>query len=359
MKYESLLSNDVFRTPSSVGKIIRSRAPVRLGLAGGGTDVEPYVSRFGGVVLNAAIDRYCYASIRRRDDSVLRINCSDLGFDEEADVAQAADLSEASLFARAAIAELGLARSGFGIQTSSDVPPGTGLGSSSTILVALLHALSHFTSDGILEKYELAERAIRVERQKLGFQGGKQDQFAASFGGFNLIEFLISGETVVHRLRLADSVVRELEHNLVLCFTGVRRASSQIISQQQRRIEAGSPSAIAATDALKENAIKLWRSLSRGDVAAMGPLLHEAWEAKRQLADEVSNDHIDRMYRLALESGAAGGKVSGAGGGGYLMLYAGLGKRDRLVSRLEREGYDVRHVRFEPEGACSWDVALT
>jgi D-glycero-alpha-D-manno-heptose-7-phosphate kinase len=244
---------------------------------------------------------------------------------------------------------------GVDLWVHSDAPPGSGLGSSSTLVVALIGALSRWLSKP-LTSYEVAELAYRIERKDLGLAGGMQDQYAAAFGGFNFIEFN-RDSTVVNPLRVPTDVLRELEYRLLLCYMGQTRQSAHIIERQTAAYVEGKPQVVEALHDLKRQTLEMKKALLLGDVDGIGELLHEAWEKKKLLDEGISNSRVDRLYRLARREGAIGGKMPGAGGGGYFLLLTRFEKKARVAAALEKQGGQVVPFQFERQGLQTWAAA--
>jgi D-glycero-alpha-D-manno-heptose-7-phosphate kinase len=333
--------------------LIRARAPLRISFAGGGTDVSPFPEREGGLVLNATINRYAYCTLRPRADDTITIHSFDYGSSVEL-VPQEALVFDGKLdLAKAAIQRLvGPDAGGFDLLLHSNAPPGSGLGASSAMMVALVGVLKEF--GGVpLTDYELAEEAHTIERDQLGIRGGRQDQYAAAFGGFNFIE-LHADHVVVNPLRVAPDVVLELEHNLLLCYTGTTRQSDHIIDDQMSRFEAGNSDAVEGLRAQKELAVKLKDALMQRHLGDVGSLLDTAWQTKKLLSTRISNERIDGLYTEARAAGALGGKVAGAGGGGYLLLYCCHDRKHEVAKRMQELGATVSDFAFEPSGLRTW-----
>jgi len=338
--------------------IVRARAPLRLGLAGGGTDVSPYSDLHGGLVMNATIDRYAHATVDESPDG--RIEFHALDHVESGDWgAGVTPQGEGSLrlmsgaFARVVRDYLGGRAPAIRIRTYSDAPPGSGLGSSSTMMVAIVTALADYFALGLGE-YEIAHLAFEIERRDLGLSGGKQDQYAAAFGGFNFMEFHRDDRVIVNPLRIKPWVSAELEASLVLYFTGVSRASAHIIDEQIRNVEAGAAKSLDAMHRLKEEAVVMKESLLKGDLRRFAEALQAGWLAKKQMASSINNPHIDAIERIAVAHGAQATKVSGAGGGGFVMFYCAPHDRIRLSRALLAEGGSIMDFHFTAEGAIAW-----
>jgi D-glycero-alpha-D-manno-heptose-7-phosphate kinase len=339
---------------------VRARVPLRLGLAGGGTDLSPYCDEYGGAVLNTTIDRYAYAFIKPSEDGRIHFRAPDL----EADEVIAADfeaLASAGLRLHAGVMAHMMRRSGEGrieplcVTSYVDAPPGSGLGSSSALVVALVEAFTAWLG-APLGPYDVAHLAYEVERVDLNLPGGKQDQYSATFGGTNFIEFFASDRVIVNPLRVPPAVLNELETSMVICFTGVSRNSEQIISEQQRRMGAPADVALESLHRLKSDALEMKQALLHGEIQAMARILNRSWAAKKQTATGISNGRIEELYELAFRNGACGGKVSGAGGGGFMMFIAPPDHRIQLVRALNAAGANAGPVHLTSHGAESWSL---
>lgn len=334
---------------------LRAKAPLRVSFAGGGTDVEPFPSSEGGAVLSATIDRYAYGSLVPRTDGQISVESLDLGLSMEFAAGQPVELDGELDLVKAAISRLGQTeRDGYELYLRSSAPPGSGLGSSSTVMVALVGLLSQ--RYGLqFDDYEIAHFAWSVEREDLGMRGGLQDQYAAAFGGFNFIEFH-GDSVVVNPLRVPEDTVNELEHNLLLCFTGRTRASDGIIADQTARVVGGETETMEGLRAQKVLASEMKRALLRNRLNEFGELLGSAWEQKKRMSPRITTGYIDEAYALALEHGAIGGKVTGAGGGGYMLMYCEFNKKHKVALAMEKLGVRVDEVAFEPRGLTTWKV---
>ncbi|GAB3789164.1 dehydrogenase [Dyella agri] len=340
--------------------LVRARAPLRLGLAGGGTDVSPYCDVYGGQVMNVTIDKYAYAVVKdgQKDQVTFQgidvdisesHHCDDLKLDGGMRLAK-------GVYARIVRDFLGGRGRPVDVKTFSHAPPGSGLGSSSTMVVALVQAFAEFFQLPLGE-YEVAHLAYEIERKDLGLAGGKQDQYAAAFGGFNFMEFYAEERVIVNPLRVKDWVWAELEASLVLYFTGVSRASADIIDQQSRNIGEQKQSSIDAMHRLKTEAVQMKESVLRGDLTAFGKTLMAGWEAKKQTADCITNPLIESVEQLAYANGARAAKVSGAGGGGFIMFVCDPEHRIPLVRALTSQGGSVMDFHFTQHGATSWRIS--
>ncbi len=339
--------------------IIRSKAPLRIGLAGGGTDVSPYSDIYGGAILNATISLYAYASIKPREDGKIVINAIDrnetIGFTSEEQLPINGKLDLAKGVYNRIVRDFIKKPLSFEINTYVDAPPGSGLGSSSTLVVAILGAFVEWLKLPLGE-YDIAHLAYVIEREDLNMAGGKQDQYAATFGGVNYMEFYANDKVIVNPLRIKSKFLNELEHNLVLFYTQTSRLSSEIIQQQADNVNAKKSSSIDAMHQLKEQSILMKEAILRGEVDNIGKILHDGWMHKKQMADGISNASIDAIYEAALQSGATGGKISGAGGGGFMIFYAPYIHKYELIRKLSALGGTVMNYNLTTEGLTTWTI---
>jgi D-glycero-alpha-D-manno-heptose-7-phosphate kinase len=333
--------------------LIRAKAPLRISFAGGGTDVPPFPAREGGLVLNATINRYAYGTLRPREDDTIEIHSHDFGMSAQFGVHEPMVFDGNLDLAKAAIRRFaGRESRGFDLLLHSNAPPGSGLGSSSAMMVALIGVLKELRGLPVTD-YELAELAHSIERDELGIKGGRQDQYAAAFGGFNFIE-LHGDHVIVNPLRVPEDVMLELEHNLLLCYTGTTRKGDHIIEDQTNRFEAGDSDALAGLRAQKELAVEMKNALLQRRLGDFGELLHTAWEAKKRMSTRISNPRIDELYAAAREAGAVGGKVTGAGGGGYVLLYCRHDRKHEVAARMIELGATIDEFAFELLGLRTW-----
>ncbi len=337
---------------------IRARAPLRLGLAGGGTDLSPYSDRFGGAVLNITINRHAYAFVEPSADGRLHFSAQDIEIEESFDSDPAACVG-ARLAIHAGVYRRMMAQFRGGeplplrITTSTDAPPGSGLGSSSSLVVALVEAFRALL--GLpLGLYDIAQLAYEIERKDLGLAGGKQDQYAAAFGGVNFIEFLAGDRVIVNPLRVSGAILNEFESSLVTCFTGVSRRSERIIEEQQQRMVSAVGDAMAGLDQMKQDAIEMKLALLTGRTAGIAEILNRSWLAKKRTAGGISSDLIERLLAAAMANGARAGKVSGAGGGGFMMFLVPPEGRTRFIRAMNVVGGDAAPVHFSHGGVESW-----
>lgn len=340
--------------------IVRSRAPLRLGLAGGGTDVSPYCDRYGGAVLNVTIDLYAYTIIEPTEDGRVRFTASDIDGSFDADVASIMEIAEPLILHRAVYRRIMTEFNGgrplaCHITTFCDAPPGSGLGTSSTMVVSLVKAFVEWLNLPLGE-YEIAHLAFEIERQDAGLEGGRQDQYAATFGGVNFMEFHPDDRVIVNPLRIKNWIISELETSLVLFNSGVSRSSASIIRQQTDNLVAHSGTTLEAMHAIKEDAFRMKECLLKGDFAGFAGCMRQGWEAKKRLADKISNRHIDQVHDAAMRAGAQAGKVSGAGGGGFITFLVAPTRRVEVIRALSREEGRVMTCHFTRHGTEGWKI---
>ena len=333
----------------------RAKAPLRVSFAGGGTDVPPFPEQEGGLVLSAAINRYAYGSLTPRGDDKIRIESVDFGLDETYGVGEEMIFDGKLGLVKAAIGKLGGAgHAGYDLFLHASAPPGSGLGSSSTMMVTLIGLLKDFHRLPLTD-YEIAELAYTIEREDLGIKGGHQDQYAATFGGFNFLEFH-GDHVIVNPLRIPDDVIHELEHNMLLAYTGRTRQSDGIIDDQTQRFTGGEQAAVEGLRMQKELAVEMKNALLRRRLDDFGDLLGRAWEYKKKLSPRISTSFIDDAYEEAIKQGALGGKVTGAGGGGYMVFFCPFQVKHKVADRLIEMGASVPEFEFAQEGLTTWHV---
>lgn len=339
--------------------IIRSKAPLRIGLAGGGTDLETYSDRYGGAVLNATISMYAYATIQTRDDGRIVIHALDRNIELNTPMAEEITLKE-GLYLHAGVyhrivKEFIKKPLSFELTTLVDAPPGSGLGSSSTLVVAILGAFTEWLRLPLGE-YDIARLAYEIERIDLKMAGGKQDQYAATFGGVNFMEFYKDNKVIVNPLRINESYLNELSYNLILYNTEVSRLSTQIIETQQRNVLEHRSSSIEAMHGIKEQAVRMKEALLRGEFEKIGAILDFGWHHKKKMAAGITNPYLDEIYATALQAGATGGKISGAGGGGFMVLYCPDNTRWNVIRALQRFGGQVMRYDYTTKGLTTWRI---
>jgi D-glycero-alpha-D-manno-heptose-7-phosphate kinase len=342
-------------------KIIRARAPLRLGLAGGGTDVSPFSDEHGGFVLNATIDLYAQTIIEPRADGRVLLIAADreesAEFQEGSQVTDSEPLRLHKGIYRRIVRQFNDGRPlSLKLTTYADAPAGSGLGTSSTMVVSMLQAYSEWLQLGLGE-YEIAHLAFEIERLELKLAGGKQDQYAAAFGGVNFIEFGADDKVLVNPLRVKDWLISELEASTVLYYTGQSRQSAHIIQQQIDNTRSGKVSSVEAMMALKQDAVAMKEAILRCDLLRYAQILGRSWGAKKKMAEGITNAEIDAVYDATMAAGALAGKISGAGGGGFMMFFVPPERRMRVLRELERFPGEVMNFHFTLEGARSWTLA--
>jgi D-glycero-alpha-D-manno-heptose-7-phosphate kinase len=339
--------------------LIRSKAPLRLGLAGGGTDVAPYSELYGGTILNATISMFAYATIEPRQDGKIVLNSIDKNENYEFPAADSLiidgnlDLHK-GIYNRV-VKDFVKKPIAFKLSTYVDAPPGSGLGTSSTLVVAILGAFAEWL--GLpLGEYDLAHLAFEIEREDLNMAGGKQDQYAATFGGVNFMEFFKDDKVIVNPLRIHDKYLDELAHNLILYHTETSRLSSRIIEQQSQNVMKKNIRTIEAMHKLKEQAIMMKEAILKGELDKIGEILDFGWQYKKHMASGITNPFIDEVYETAIKNGATGGKISGAGGGGFMFFYCPGLTRSNVVEALKKFGGQTKRYEFTSKGLTTWTI---
>lgn len=339
--------------------IIRSKAPLRLGLAGGGTDVSPYSDTYGGLVLNATINLFAYCTIEETNDNKIEIIAADLKQKEvfpssnKLPINGTLDLHK-GVYNRV-IKDFHLTNLSFKITTYSDAPAGSGLGSSSTMVVCILKAFIEWQKLPMGD-YELARLAYEIERKDLMFSGGKQDQYAAAFGGFNFMEFMQNDVVIVNPLKMKRWIVDELESSMLLYYTGASRSSAKIIDEQTANAKKGNIQTIESLHKIKQSAIDMKRCLLVGDIQGFAKILKDAWEDKKRLASSISNPMIEEVFDVAYSSGAIAGKVSGAGGGGFITLIINPIDKCKVSEALNKLDGKIIPFQFKDDGTHGWTI---
>ena len=342
--------------------IIRSKAPLRLGLAGGGSDVSPYSDTYGGLILNATINLYAYCTIEETKDNLITINGYDSGCFKTFVNKNILDIDgEASLIKgvyNRIQKEYPFETSGFKITTYNDAPAGSGLGTSSTMVVCILKCFVDWLSLP-LGDYEISRLAYEIERKDLGLSGGKQDQYAATFGGFNYMEFLQNDIVIVNPLKVKRWIVDELEASMLLYFTGRSRSSAAIIDEQRKNTMSGNTVAIEAMHCIKQSAVDMKLAVLKGDMTAFSNILGKGWEDKKKMASAISNPVIQEAFDIATAAGATAGKVSGAGGGGFIMFCVEPTRKKEVINALGKLDGFVMPFNFVEGGAHGWKIYST
>ena len=340
--------------------IIRSRSPLRLGFGGGGTDIESFYAKYGGSVLNATIDLYACCTIKPKNNGKIKFLASDLQEYFECDLTNYID----------PIGDLKLHKAVYNhivknyndnkpiahkVVTYCDVPAGSGLGSSSTLVVSIVKAYAELLSLSFGD-YDISRIAYEVERVDLGMKGGKQDHYAATFGGFNFMEFYKDDKTIINPLRVRRWIVSEFEQSLILYNTGTSRESSKIISEQDRSVSHNSQKTIEAMLQIKQEAINFKEYLLKGNFDAIANSIQKGWQAKKKVANSITNNSIDRIYNKAMDAGAMAGKISGAGGGGFFMFLTRPSNRMQILRALSKEDGQIYPCHFVESGSTSWVI---
>jgi D-glycero-alpha-D-manno-heptose-7-phosphate kinase len=352
----------IFKFNNNIVMIIRSKAPLRLGLAGGGSDVSPYSDEYGGIVLNATINLYAYCTIEETDNGHIIIQSYDSNCNESFPVSQSLPIDGKALLIKGVynriVRDFGMIPVSFKITTYNDAPAGSGLGTSSTMVVCIVKAFVEWLSLP-LGDYEISRLAYEIERVDLRLSGGKQDQYAATFGGFNYMEFLKEGIVIVNPLRIKRWIVDELEASMLLYFTGASRSSAKIIEEQQKNTSQGNKEAIAVMHKIKQSAVDMKLELLKGNMDGIVDILRDAWENKKKMASHISNPIIQEAMDVAIENGARAGKVSGAGGGGFIMFMVDPVKKKAVERALsELDGYTMP-FQFSEGGVHGWKIYPT
>lgn len=339
--------------------IYRSKAPLRIGLAGGGTDVSPYSDLYGGAILNATISLYAHATIEPIEETKIILRAVDRNEEEQYDWSKQLPINSKLDLLKGVYNRVqkdhGIKEQGFRLSTYVDAPAGSGLGTSSTLVVAVLGAFAEMLRLPLGE-YDMAHYAYEIERNDLALAGGKQDQYAATFGGVNFMEFYNENKVIVNPLRVKQQHLFELENNLLLYYTSTSRESAEIIKKQSRNVTDKKESSIDAMHQLKQQAQRMKEALLRGKLNEIGEILDFGFEQKRQMAEGISNPLMEDIYTTAKKAGATGGKISGAGGGGFMIFYCPGTTKYNVIKSLENFGGRHRNYQFVEHGLQTWTV---
>lgn len=330
--------------------VIRGRAPLRISFGGGGTDVAPFCEEQGGAIIGSTINKYAYCSIVPRDDDQIVVHSLDFDMTVKYNTNENYVYDGKLDLVTAALKAMDI-KQGCEVYLQCDAPPGSGLGTSSTVMVAMLTAMSRWKGE-MMDAYAMADLAYQVERLDLKIDGGYQDQYASPFGGFNFIEFHGRNNVVVNPLRIKKDIIHELQYNLLLCYTGKVHVSANIIKDQVSNYEKQDP--FKAMCEVKALSYALKDELLKGNLHSFGKLLDYGWQSKKRMSNKISNPQIDELYAEALKAGAMGGKLLGAGGGGFLLLYCPYNVRHKVAARMEQMGGQLTDWNFELRGAQSW-----
>ena len=339
--------------------IYRSKAPLRIGLAGGGTDVSPYSDVYGGAILNATISLYAHATIEPLDEKKIIIEAIDRNESEEYDWTSELPINGHLDLLKGVYNRIqkdyGMKGQGFRLSTFVDAPAGSGLGTSSTLVVAIIGAFTEMLKLPLGE-YDMAHYAYEIERNDLHLAGGRQDQYAATFGGVNFMEFYDDDKVIVNPLRVKQQHLFELENNLLLYYTSTSRASAEIIKKQSRNVTERKEKSIEAMHHLKQQAQMMKEAILKGKLDKIGEILDYGFQQKRLMAEGISNDLMEDIYLTAKAAGATGGKISGAGGGGFMIFYCPANTKYKVIGSLEKFGGRHRRYQFTEHGLSTWTV---
>lgn len=339
--------------------IYRSKAPLRIGLAGGGTDVSPYSDMYGGAILNATISLYANATIEPIPENKIILEAIDMNeqleYDWNKELPVDGKLSLLKGVYNRIQKDYGINLTGFRLSTFVDAPAGSGLGTSSTLVVAVIGAFTEMLRLPLGE-YDMAHYAFDIERNDLGLAGGKQDQYAATFGGVNFMEFYGDDKVIVNPLRVKQQHLFELENNLVLYYTSTSRESAEIIKKQSRNVTENKEKSIDAMHQLKQQAQMMKEALLKGKLNDIGEILDYGFRQKKQMAEGISNPLMEDIYDSAKKAGATGGKISGAGGGGFMIFYCPANTKYKVIQSLEKFGGRHRSYQFTEHGLKTWTI---
>jgi D-glycero-alpha-D-manno-heptose-7-phosphate kinase len=339
--------------------IYRSKAPLRIGLAGGGTDVSPYCDLYGGAILNATVSLYAYANIEPVSENVIILNAIDrkeeqrFEWTDKLPVNGTLDLLKGVY--NSIQSRYGVPLTGFRLSTSVDAPAGSGLGTSSTLVVAVIGAFAEMLRLPLGE-YDIAHLAYEIERNELNMAGGRQDQYAATFGGVNYMEFFADDKVIVNPLRIKQQYLFELENNLLLYYTSTSRESAKIIEKQRMNVTEKKNKSIEAMHQLKQQAQMMKEALLKGRVHEIGDILDFGFRQKKEMAEGISNPLMEEIYSAAKNAGASGGKISGAGGGGFMIFYCPGNTKYSVIEALASFGGQCRNYQFVDHGLTTWTI---
>jgi D-glycero-alpha-D-manno-heptose-7-phosphate kinase len=335
----------------------RSKAPLRIGLAGGGTDLDTYCNKFGGYVLNTSISLYVHCTLEEIDDKKIIFEATDLEQNITLESSNYLSLNgNMDLYKgiyNKIIKDFDIKPLSFKLTTYSDVPSGSGLGGSSTLVVAIIKTFTEWLNLPLGE-YDIARLAFDIEREDIGIVGGAQDHYAATFGGFNFMEFYDNKRVIVNPLRVKNWIVDELEESMILYFTNITREASQIEKEKKKLLD--DETSLKAMHEVKEDATLMKEYLLKGDIRKFSEILGKSWESKKRVSVSISNSEIDRVYDLAMLHGAYSGKVSGAGGGGFMFFMINPTKKLQLIKELNKQQGEVINFHFVKDGTKGWKI---
>ena len=339
--------------------IYRSKAPLRIGLAGGGTDVSPYSDTYGGAILNATISLSANASLEILSEKIIILEALDRNETQQFDWATSLPIDGTLDLFKGVYnriqKDFPFTINGFRLSTYVDAPAGSGLGTSSTLVVAIVGAFVEMLKLP-LGDYDIAHLAYSIERDDLQLAGGKQDQYAATFGGVNFMEFYDGDKVIVNPLRIRTEYMHELANNLVLYFTATSRESATIIKEQVKNVNEKNEKSIEAMHLLKEQSKRMKESLLKGMLNDFGEILDFGFQQKRKMAHNISNSNIEAIYDAAKYAGATGGKISGAGGGGFMIFYCPGNSRYNVIKALNTFGGEIKNYTFTKYGLTTWTI---
>lgn len=339
--------------------IYRSKAPLRIGLAGGGTDVSPYCDLYGGAILNATVSLYAYANIEPIDENAIILNAVDRKEEERYEWTDKLPVNGKLDLLKGVYNSIqrryGVPLSGFRLSTSVDAPAGSGLGTSSTLVVAVIGAFTEMLRLPLGE-YDIAHLAYEIERNELDMAGGRQDQYAATFGGVNFMEFSADDKVIVNPLRIKQQYLFELENNLLLYYTSTSRESAKIIEKQKLNVKEKRDKSIEAMHQLKQQAQMMKEALLKGRVHEIGDILDFGFRQKKEMAEGISNSLMEDIYSAAKNAGATGGKISGAGGGGFMIFYCPGNTKFAVMEALAAFGGHCKNYQFVDHGLTTWTI---
>jgi D-glycero-alpha-D-manno-heptose-7-phosphate kinase len=339
--------------------IYRSKAPLRIGLAGGGTDVSPYSDLYGGAILNATISLYAHATIEPLDENKIFLEANDRNESEEFELQKELPVNGHLDLLKGVYncitRDYGPVKCGFRLTSFVDAPAGSGLGTSSTLVVAIIGAFTEMLRLPLGE-YDIAHYAYEIERKYLNLAGGKQDQYAATFGGVNFMEFYADDKVIVNPLRIKQQYLFELENNIVLYYTSTSRESAKIIEQQSKNVTSKKEASIEAMHLLKQQSQMMKEALLKGRLHQFGEILDYGYQQKRKMAEGISNPLMEEIYETAKGAGATGGKISGAGGGGFMIFYCPGTTKYKVIKSLERFGGHHKNYQFTEHGLKTWTI---
>jgi D-glycero-alpha-D-manno-heptose-7-phosphate kinase len=346
-----IVTKDFFPLTLQQNFIARSKSPVRISFGGGGTDMTKYFMQFGGVVLNSTIKMYSRCTLKKRDDLKVKIYSHDLKQNLNVDSLEQAHNKDFSLILN--LIKLIKPHFGFELEIGSDFPIGSGLGGSAVVMSAIAGCFNQFRMD-TWDQYEIAEICFQAERLSMGVDGGWQDQYATVFGGHNFMEFK-NENNIIHPLKLQKDITKELEETLVLCYTNKNHQSGDIQTGLQKDLQSNK-NIQDLVDQNKQLTYLMKDYLLRGKITELGKTVHESWKLKKQFSKSITDDYLDSIYNLAFENGAYGGKLLGAGGGGYFLFFVAPFKKFHFMKTMNDKGYICSQINFDDEGLQSWKV---